>query len=245
MNVRAAIRAVLNFCYPGRCDNCDDPSVGASPLCEACLDQLHHLEAVPACAACAMSLAYPKAPCPYCQGKGPALLERVVRLGPFEDPLKTIIHQVKYHRLWPWAEYLVDRLLEQEAAKTLLTETDVLVPVPLHPVRQIERGYNQAAVIAGRLGRRCGVAVSNAVVRLRNTETQTHMHAPSRREANLRDAFAVANLKKVRGKHVVLVDDVYTSGATLRAMARVVREAGPASVSAIVIGVAEPRARRA
>jgi ComF family protein len=245
MNVRAAIRAVLDFCYPGSCAHCDDPTTGATPLCEGCLDQLRHLERQPACTACAMSLAYPKAPCPYCKGKGPVLLERLVRLAAFEDPLKTIIHKVKYHRLWPWAEYLADRLLELEPTKELLTETDVLVPVPLHPIRQIERGYNQAAVIAGRLGRKCGIAVSSAVVRLRHTETQTHMHAPSRREENLREAFAVGKVKKLRGKHVVLVDDVYTTGATLRALARAVREAQPASISAIVLAVAEPRARRA
>ena len=244
MRIRSVLHALRDLCYPGKCVQCAEVCDGASPLCEVCLDQLVHLEEVPHCAACAMTLAYPSAPCPHCQGKGPVLLDRVVRLGPFEDPIKTIIHRVKYNGLWPLGEYLADRLLELEPAKALLSETNLLIPVPLHPLRQIERGYNQAAVIARRLGKRCRIKTAEPVIRLRRTETQTHMHAPTRREANLREAFGLTSAKQVTGKHVVIVDDVYTSGATLRAVARAVRSGAPASVSAVVIGVAEPRSQR-
>ena len=75
---------------------------------------------------------------------------------------------MKYHRRWPLAELLADRLIETERAKTLLTETDVLVPVPLHFRRHFSRGYNQADVIARRIGWKCDIPVVHAVRRTRN-----------------------------------------------------------------------------
>jgi ComF family protein len=133
------------------------------------------------------------------------------------------------------------RLLEQEGVKTLLQETTVLVPVPLHWKRQVTRGYNQAEVIARRLGKACGIDVARPVRRVRNTETQTHMHSHATRMANLREAFALVDAGAVAQKHVVIVDDVWTTGATLQAMARVLKKGKPASLSAIVVATANPR----
>ena len=158
--------------------------------------------------------------------------------------MRTMIHSIKYHREWPLAEYLADCLLEDERAKALLTETQVLVPVPLHPLRQLPRGYNQASLLAERIGRQCGIRRANALMRLRNTETQTNLHSRAKREANLKDAFTLANDRHVRGRHVVLVDDVMTSGATLRAAARALKDAKPASLSALVLAVADPKGRQ-
>jgi ComF family protein len=183
------------------------------------------------------------APCPYCHGKGPPLFDRVIRLGVFTDPLKQAIHHLKYHRRWPLGEQLADRLLQTERAKGLLTEMQAIVPVPLHFWRHVSRGYNQADVIAGRIGRACRIPLVHAVRRTRNTETQTHLSQAKRRE-NMRDAFALRRAAaKIRGKHVLVVDDVMTTGETLRAVARVLKAAGPASLCALVIAIADPRHR--
>jgi ComF family protein len=131
--------------------------------------------------------------------------------------------------------------LALERVKGLLQETDVLVPVPLHWRRQFVRGYNQAEVIARRIGRACEIPVARAVRRVRNTETQTHLHSAARREKNLREAFALRDASAVKGKHVVVVDDVWTTGATMQAMARVLKLGKPASLSAIVVAVVDPR----
>ena len=189
-------------------------------------------------------MAYPDAPCPHCRGDGVKPFDRIVALGLFEEPVRALIHAVKYHRAWPLAEYLADCLLERERAKALLTETHVLVPMPLHPLRQMSRGYNQASLLAERLGHSCGVKRADALIRVRHTETQTHFHSRAKREANLKDAFALRSDRHVRGKHVVLIDDVMTSGATLRAAARVLKQAEPASLSAMVIAVADPKGRQ-
>jgi ComF family protein len=127
--------------------------------------------------------------------------------------------------------------------KALLSETDLVVSVPLHRLRQISRGYNQADVIARRLASRCRIASARPVIRLRNTESQTNLTSAAQREQNMRDAFALVNPEHVHARHVVVVDDVMTTGATLRAFARALRPARPASLCAIVIAVADPKGR--
>jgi ComF family protein len=183
------------------------------------------------------------APCPYCHGKGPPHFDRVIRLGVFADPIRQAIHQLKYHRRWPLGEQLADRLLQTERAKGLLTEMQAIVPVPLHFRRHVSRGYNQADVIGARVGGACRVPVVHAVRRTRDTETQTHLSQARRRE-NMRGAFALRRAaRRIRGKHVLVVDDVMTTGETLRAVARVLRAVEPASLCALVLAVADPRHR--
>lgn len=180
-------------------------------------------------------------PCPYCMNKGPALFERVVRLAPYTDPIRLLIHQLKYHRRWTLGEFLADRLLEHESVKSLLQETDVLLPVPLHWRRQLPRGYNQAAVIARRLARLCDIPMAHPVKRIRHTETQTHLHSHARRLANLKNAFRLARPRQITGRHVTIIDDVWTTGATMQALARTLSPAKPASLSALVIAAADPK----
>jgi ComF family protein len=234
---------LLDFCYPGACACCNSATEGAAQLCAACDDNLRKLSSAAACRSCGKPLAEPGAPCGWCLGEGMAHYEWVLRLGVFTDPLKHLIHQVKYHRRWPLAEVLADRLLEQEPVKGLMSETDAVVPVPLHRLRQISRGYNQAEVVARRLASRCGRKFARPVIRLRNTDSQTDMTSAAQREENMRDAFALLNPRPVRGKHVVVIDDVMTTGATLRAVARALRPARPASLCAVVLAVADPKGR--
>jgi ComF family protein len=134
-------------------------------------------------------------------------------------------------------------LLEQERVKALLSETDCLTPVPLHPSRQIARGYNQAEVLARRLSRRCRIPLVRPAKRVRATETQTHLHSRAQRMKNLAEAFVLAKGRQIHGKHVVVIDDVMTTGATLQVLARTLRSAKPASLCAIVVAVADPMGR--
>lgn len=233
----------MDFCYPGACAACGAAAQGAACLCPGCEDKLKKLEAASACRSCGKPLPEPGAPCPHCLGDGMAHYEWVLRLGIYTDPIKHLIHLAKYHHRWPLAEVLADRLLAQERVKGLLSETDVVVPVPLHRLRQIARGYNQAEVTARRIASRCRIPMARPVVRLRNTESQTSMTSAAQREENMRDAFALVNPKGVRGKHVVVVDDVMTTGATLRAFARALRPAKPASLCVVVVAVADPKGR--
>jgi ComF family protein len=235
------IDAALDFCFPWSCAVCKVGFEGRGPLCKTCTTALDELQEEPCCPLCAMSLPMHGNPCPYCMNKGPANFERVVRLTSYHDPLRALIHHFKYHRRWTLGEELAERLWQLSRAKEVMEQTEVLVPVPLHWRRQLPRGYNQAEVIARRLCKLSGKSLARPVRRIRHTQMQTHLHSHAKRAENLKDAFALCDRPSIAGKHVTIVDDVWTTGATMQAMARVLKKAKPRSISAIVIATADPR----
>jgi len=234
----------MEFCYPGVCAKCREQCPSGQLLCGGCLTRLEELESRPACVLCARPLSTPDAPCPFCLSHGIRPFRRLAALALFEEPLKTLVHLFKYNRRWPVAEQLADRALARERFLALVDACDVLVPVPLHRLKQIQRGYNQAEVIARRIGACRGKPVHRALIRVRNTATQTHLESQQQRHENIRGAFAIARPRALEGRRVLLVDDVMTSSATLHEAARTAATANPASLSAIVLAVADPKGRK-
>jgi len=144
----------------------------------------------------------------------------------FEGPVRDLVHAIKYNGLWSAAEEVGMWLgisLEQSAESFL---PDIIVPVPLHPARMRERGYNQSACIARGVSRVLGVPVSeDAAARTRNTATQTSLDRCRRRE-NVAGAFRVRRPELVRQADVLIVDDVVTTGSTVGALAAELQDAG-------------------
>lgn len=161
----------------------------------------------------------------------------------FEErgPLRPALHLLKYsgmHSLGTWFGRRLGAAVRDDPALSL---AEVLVPVPLHPARLRERGYNQAERICAGLGSVTGMpTAARAVVRSRNTPTQTSLGLRER-EANVRGAFRVParERRSVAGKTVLLVDDVTTTGATLAACTAALRGAGAGPVFAAAVAVAE------
>jgi ComF family protein len=234
---------LIEFGYPPQCVACANAIEGDAQLCGDCAIEMSALEAQAFCDPCGMPIPEHGAPCPHCLGKGVPHFDRVIRLGVFRDPLKHLIHQMKYHRRWAIAEILAHRMIEREPVKALLSQADVLVPVPLHAFRHISRGYNQAEVIARTIGRLCGIKVACPLSRVKRTPPQIAMTSHEKRVENMRGAFRLDLPKAVAGKHVVVVDDVMTTGSTLRAAAQQLTTAKPASMAALVVAVADPRGR--
>jgi ComF family protein len=167
---------------------------------------------------------------------------RVLRLGTFSEPLKGLIHKTKYGNQWGLAEHLAKRLLLQPGVRESLGCADVLVPVPLHFFRQFHRGYNQAEIVARQISRDSGKCVVRAVSRVRHTQSQTHLTRQKRLQ-NVKKAFKLIDAAAIAGRHVVVIDDVMTTGATLKSVGRALRPARPASISALLLAVADPRGR--
>jgi len=232
---------LVNLLYPPRCCACGADAAGW--LCGTCDAELNELANCVSCPACALPLAMAGSPCPWCHGRSIPPFEQIVTLAVFQDPLKQLIHRAKFHGRWQTAEQLAMRLGEQARVIALLSQTDVLVSVPLHWTRQIRRGYNQSDLLARTLGKQHRLPVSTAVARIRRTPAQTTLHAREKRQKNVREAFALRKPDSIAGKRVVLVDDVMTTAATLRAVGYALQGAKPASVSALVLAVADPRRR--
>jgi ComF family protein len=234
---------VAHLCYPAFCAACRAAAPVGAFFCTACDRQLELLASAPGCGKCAMPVAVEGSPCPWCEGDGLRPYARVARLGTLSEPLKELIHRIKYDGHWSTAEHLAARLMDKKVVGEILDETDVIVPVPLFSLRQVMRGFNQADVIAGRLAVLAGKRLVRPVVRLRATATQTHLHGRARRAANLRGAFGLIDPAAIAGMRVTVVDDVLTTGATLQSFARTMRPARPARLNAITLAIADPEGR--
>jgi ComF family protein len=141
-----------------------------------------------------------------------------------------VIHRYKYNGQI-WFEPFLAGLLEQAARPWLEPgRWDALVPVPLHPTKKRERGFNQAERLAVAFGAAAGLPVNkNALERVESTPTQTRLTQAERR-ANVRDAFRCRAGEAVKGLKLILIDDVMTTGATTNACARELTRAGAAEV---------------
>jgi ComF family protein len=146
-----------------------------------------------------------------------------------------VVHELKYAGRRRAAGRLAEALLEDAAVRTLVETSDVLVPVPLHPRRLRERGFNQSALLACEISRRAGMPTCpEALVRRLDTVPQTGLSAAARRR-NVREAFAVRRRASVAGRTVTLVDDVFTTGATALACARQLAQAGAREVRLLTV----------
>jgi len=154
----------------------------------------------------------------------------------FDDPLRPAIHALKYggqpELAAPLARYLI-AVAQQPPWTKILPQIDSVVPVPLHAQRLAERGYNQSALLAGAFARRMDLKMAEGwLIRSRQTRSQVGLSALDRRR-NVANAFTAAAV--VQGKRLLLVDDVFTTGATLTACAQTLRRAGAAAVYGLIL----------
>ena len=151
----------------------------------------------------------------------------------FEGVIREAIHQLKYQNLRALAVPLAGMLQEYLSANPL--EFDVLVPVPLHRKRLRERGYNQARLLAQELGKLTNKPVlDDVIIRRKHTPPQARTATIEERTHNISGAFACPD-NRLRGRHVLLLDDVATSGSTLNACAAVLKASGATAVWGLVV----------
>jgi ComF family protein len=183
----------------------------------------------PMCDRCGDPLPRSDGHCPACSGPSSAIT-RARAIGEYEGTLREIIHAFKYSGRLSLAPRLAKRM--RQRAGGLMGEVDCVVPVPLHWRREYQRGFNQALELA----RHLGPPVVDVLRRRRATRAQVELAAGQRR-ANVAGAFAIRKHRfrdpAIRGKNVLLIDDVSTTGATLEACAHVLKESGASAVSAL------------
>jgi ComF family protein len=221
---RSAVERVHGWVLPPRCVLCLDP--GRVPLLDLCPACLAELPAMPiACPRCAEPLH--GAACVACAASGPPPYERALAAYRYAWPVDALVRGFKYHGQLAHGRVL-GTLLAEAVLSAEVAPPDLIVPVPLHPERERERGYNQAWELARVAARRLGVrAAAEACRRVRHTAPQASLDAAARR-ANLAGAFVAP--RPLPGARVAVVDDVLTTGATLGAVADALHAAGVAHV---------------
>lgn len=210
-------RSLLDLLSPYRCSACDEPLRARAAFCAPC-----------AATVLRAPVLVPRT------DRGPI---RVVAAALYGGAMAEAICRFKYDDRPDLATPLGE--LAWLAAQRAQARADVVVPVPLHPRRLAERGYNQAALIARPVAKRLGVSVlARGLRRTRATAPQASL-AGAARSANVSGAFRVRRTDAVRARQVMLVDDVFTTGATLIACARALLDAGAEGVDALVLARAE------
>ena len=237
MNIlRRIADAAMSLLYPPHCAVCRKEPRAGRHLCEACENRAVKIEA-PRCHVCsqpfdgAIDGAFTCSNCVDRRFHFDCAVSRFRSTG----IVRELIHRFKYDRTFYLRHPLGDWLaatLEDERIRA--QPFDYLVPVPLHSARMREREFNQAEVLAKLLAARSGATVLPALRRIRYTTTQTRLDREERMQ-NLRDAFRVRHSQRVSGSHLILVDDVFTTGSTVDECARVLKQAAAASVRVVTV----------
>lgn len=234
--------ALLDLVLPDVCAACHAEESLQWGLCEACHLELLKLVALPYCSRCGSGLPEGQAArpdgCLLCPQPLPRY-EQVVRLGPYVDPLRGVIRELKYRRQDRLRCRLGWLLGQAVAGRCAGAGFDVVLPVPMHWRRRLLRGQDHARVLARAVGAELRLPVGDELARTRATPPQAHLPRV-RRLANVRGAFAVARPEGVEGARVLLVDDVTTTGATAGEAAAVLLRAGAAHVTLAVVCKSEP-----
>jgi len=227
------LKAALSFVYPEICQVCHSERADQSQgfVCEACRSKLRFIEP-PYCDRCglphegAIGVAYE---CGQCQESKPHFSKaRSVVVA--RDAVLDVIHQYKYNRAIWFEDFLAELLIRRAVPQLQAEKWDLIVPIPLHSTKEREREFNQAERLAARLSAASGVPMDRHVVkRVVATRTQTLL-TREERLVNMRKAFAMARGRTFAGERIVLVDDVFTTGATTSSCARMLKEAGAGEV---------------
>ena len=218
---------------PGQCAVCH--GWPAQPVCEACVARF--AQPVPRCRTCATPVPAGVAQCGACLREPPPL-DACLAAVHYAYPWAELIARFKFRQQPGWAHSLALLLRGADGVDEALARCDWLLPLPLSGQRLRERGFNQALELARRLAPEKTAA--HLLLRLRDTPAQSALPLAERLR-NVRGAFAVDPLHaaRLRGKHVLLLDDVMTSGATLHAAAHALREAGAAHITGLVLARTE------
>lgn len=233
-------QALADTIFPPVCVHCAAvvERSGFRYLCVRCAPLLSRVQA-PHCTVCGHPFFGEMAGeriCVHCEGLNPAFREgRTAVL--MKGPARSLIHELKYHRgLYVLED--IETLLRSCSELMAFVRGSILVPVPLHPRKERERGYNQSALIAEVLARAAGegTSVQPLLKRIADTPTQTFFDRQTRR-SNLKNAFALRGDPAITtALPTLLVDDVFTTGSTLNACAHTLRRAGYLNLAAITFG---------
>lgn len=234
--LRGTGSALASLFFPPHCAVCAIDTEAGEQLCAECAGKAEPI-AAPFCRQCSQPFSGAITSEFTCSNCADRRFHFDCAVAPYRSRgiVRELIHRFKYDRHFhlrhPLAAWMADGL---EDERIRADPFDGLVPVPLHSARQREREFNQADELARIVARRAGKPVFRCLRRTRYTTTQTRFDREQRME-NLRGAFRVRDTRDVTGRHLILIDDVFTTGSTVEECARVLRAAGAASVRALTV----------
>ncbi len=230
-------RGFLNFIFPEplHCKLCQQPmrSHGVAGICGRCIERLPLIN-TSACRVCGKPL-YIQSTCSECDNEVLYFYERAIAVGLYEGAIRHYIHRLKYYKDISLAEPLGSLMAIRLKEGKDFYQSEVVIPVPISPKKKEKRGFNQSYLLARVISRILKKPLlSDCLKRVKDTRAQSSLSRQDRLK-NLRGAFQVTIPGQLRGKEVLLVDDVYTTGSTVNECARVLMGSGALKVNVIVL----------
>lgn len=221
----------LDILFPPQCLNCGAKVEGKNFLCDSCAS-LIKINGAPFCPVCRRRLASGS-----CRHKNqPSYM--LAAAGNYDDEiLKTLIHYFKYENFKNLAPILGEILIKHIEDSGLKIENFAIAPVPLYPRRQRVRGFNQAELLAKFVSQKLNVEFCDVLIRIKSTRPQAKLKNEKRKQ-NVQNCFSLKNPDAVKGRNIILVDDVFTSGATMNEAVKILKQNGVKKIIALVLAKA-------
>jgi ComF family protein len=233
---------LIDIILPRFCESCRQllPHGGPIGFCESCWAMVR-LITPPYCPCCGqpfrspVALVYsPDFRCGSCRRRPPPF-DHARAIAYYEGPVRQAIHLLKYRGRWPMHQRLLQLAIAHFEVHFPVANFDLIIPIPLHQKRLMQREFNQAALIARGIAHHLSTPMREQVlVRTRWTRPQVELSGDERR-ANIRRAFTVKDLAAIQDRTVLLIDDVFTTGATLREASQALKAAGARQVDVFAL----------
>lgn len=232
--------SLLHLLFPPRCPFCDrilfhSPFFPPEPVCGECLGRQEYVRE-PVCQKCGKPIEDEREEyCYDCSRKNFAY-DQGKALWVYKDGVRDSLYRFKYQNRREYAGYYGRELARSYSGWIRRREISVIVPIPLSRRRQRQRGFNQAELVARRIGRELGIPVySHLLLRIRDTRAQKELNDEERKN-NLKRAFKTS-VNKVQLDHILLIDDIYTTGSTMNEAAKMLKQAGADRIYCLSISI--------
>lgn len=226
---------ILEFIYPRTCPYCGQ--VIQKGICRSCQIKSERIRE-PRCKRCGKPIRYAEEECCTDCRTGHLFYEQGRSLYLHKKPVNKAVYEFKFHNKRIYGETFAAEMADEFGDLLKRWKVGEIIPVPLHPEKMRKRGYNQAGILADELGKRTGISVNKTCVyRITNTIPQK-MLGQKERQKNLRRAFAIDREWRPGG-NVLIIDDIYTTGSTINAIARLLKKMGAKKVYFLTITIGE------
>lgn len=226
-------QALLNLLFPAcRCIYCgQERIIDASGLCQDCQNIFEKGQSdFTSCILCPIFIPLSEKYCANCRLGQKHSFDGAVAVFPYGGAIRDVIHDFKYRGAVKWARPLGLLMKERVKKDARFIDINMVIPVPLHEHRLKLRGYNQSELLAKEISRELDLPLAaHALCRFKDTPSQTGL-TKTRRHENLLNAFQIKDANAIKGKNILLVDDIYTTGATVESCAQIMKNGGAKSV---------------
>lgn len=217
------LQQILNLIYPSNCINCNTSlKFYENYVCDLCLNKIEFIEK--SCIICGKPLNASEIKCGECLVDLP-IFKKAISIANYNGIIKNIIIAFKYKKREGISK-IIEKIIFQYLEKNYFfnKNIDLIIPVPLHKSRLKQRGFNQSEILAKIIKKKYSFKIEKSLIRIKKTRPQVELNIKERKD-NIKNAFILKIPEKIKDKNILLIDDVYTTGSTIKECSKVLQKA--------------------